>query len=121
MNRSIETLLARKPDAGQSYRFLLEDNAAVHSALHHPDDVQIWALSPSSVDVHQALSMLRYLLPSESNELTAVPNPRENHSASVVLHVRVGNQKILLGADREVPRIMVADGKAWRHALPARS
>ena len=109
MNRSIETLLARKPDAGQPYRFLLEDTA-VHSALHHPnDDVQIWALSPSSVDVHQALSMLRYLLPSESNELTAVPNPRENH-ASVVLHVRVGNQKILLGADREVA---TNNGRGW--------
>ena len=109
MNRSIETLLTRKPDMGQPYRFLLED-MAVHSALHHPNnDVRIWALSPSSVDVRQALRMLRYLLPSESNELTAVPNPRENH-ASVVLHVSVGNQNILLGADRE---IHTNNGRGW--------
>lgn len=109
MNRSIETLLARKPDVGQPYRFLLEDTA-VHSALHHPNnDVQIWALSPSSVDVFQALRMLRYILPNESNQLTAVPNPRENH-ASVVLHVGVGNQNILLGADRE---IHTNNGRGW--------
>jgi beta-lactamase superfamily II metal-dependent hydrolase len=100
MNRTVKTLLARKPEVSQPYRFLLEDTA-VHSAQHHPsNDVEIWALSPSSVDVRQALRGLRNILPSESGHLSTVANPRENH-ASIVLHVRVGNQYILLGADRE--------------------
>lgn len=109
MNRTIETLLDRKPDGREPYRFLIEDTA-VHSALRHPaNDVEIWALSPSSVDLYQALSGLKRLLPSESSDLSAVPNPRENH-ASVVLHVRVGNQHILLGADREVH---TNSGRGW--------
>jgi beta-lactamase superfamily II metal-dependent hydrolase len=101
MNRAIETLLSRRRDEGPPYSFLGE-NKAVHSSLHHPsNDVEIWALSPSSVDVQQALRGLRYYLEGDSMySLPAIPNPRENH-ASIVLHVRVGSQRLLLGADRE--------------------
>jgi hypothetical protein len=110
MHRTVETLLERHPDVGQPYRFLVEDTA-VHSELHHPEhDVEIWALSPSSTDVVQAWQAIRGLLPSDLVEISAVPKPNENH-ASTVLHVRVANQCVLLGADREVH---TNNGRGWQ-------
>ena len=110
MHRTVETLLERRPDAAQPYRFLVEDTA-LHSAVHHPaEDVEIWALSPSSVDVSQALRGIHRLLPGEFADISAVPKPNENH-ASVVLHVRVENQCMLLGADREVH---TNSGRGWQ-------
>jgi len=102
MHRAIETLLSRPRRSGQPYSFLLE-NSALHSALLHPgNDVEIWALSPSSVDVREALRQIRFFLREEDRRtIPAVPNPRENR-ASVVLHVRSGSQRLLFGADREV-------------------
>ena len=110
MHRAIETLLSRRRSSGQPYSFLLE-NTALHSTLLHPDnDVEIWALSPSSVDVREALHQIRYFLREEDRHtIPAVPDPRENR-ASIVLHVRSGNQRLLLGADREIQR---SRGRGW--------
>ncbi len=104
MNRSIDTLLSRRRRSGQPYSFLLE-NTVLHSTLLHPDNsVEIWALSPSAIDVREALRQIRHLLREEDRrKIPAVPDPRENR-ASVVLHVRSGNQQMLLGADREIQR-----------------
>ena len=110
MHRAVGTLLERHPDVGQPYRFLVEDTA-VHSALHHPEhDVEIWALSPSSMDVVQAWQAIRRLLPGDLVDISAVPKPDENH-ASIVLHIRVASQCVLLGADREVH---TNNGRGWQ-------
>ena len=105
MNRTIHTLIRRaaRRTNRQPFHYLSEDKP-VHSNVHHPgNDVEIWALSPSSQDFDLAIAALVRTMPrlSEGASLDAVPRPRENH-ASIVLHVRAGNQRILLGADREV-------------------
>lgn len=103
MQRTISTLLARSRGNRQAYSFLLE-NTIIQAASYHPElDVQILALSPSQDDFLAALSSMRYFVEGDSQyrEAATVPDPRENHS-SVVLYIKTGQQRILLGGDREI-------------------
>ena len=69
---------------------------------------EIWALSPSDADVHAGFKQLRNLLPSDSNYTKPIGKSSHNEF-SIVLHVRVGRQTMLLGADRETGGI----GRGW--------
>jgi hypothetical protein len=85
-----------------AYRFVGED-LPVHLDVLHSDGpaVEIWALSPSAADRAETAKQLRRVLPGDSRYRPGgLPNPRDNHT-SVVLHVKVGQKIILLGADRE--------------------
>jgi hypothetical protein len=111
MNRTIRTLNERRQQTPpQPYSFVLE-NTALHSNLLHPNnDVEIWALSPSSVDVTAALSQIGHFLSVEDRpRLSAIPDPKENRT-SIVLYIRSGNQRVLFGADREKQR---AKTRGW--------
>jgi hypothetical protein len=102
MNRTIRTLNGRRQQLPvQPYSFVLE-NTALHSNLLHPNnEVEVWALSPSSSDVKVALSQIGHFLPQEDRlRLPAIPDPKENRT-SIVLYIRSGNQRVLFGADRE--------------------
>lgn len=63
-------------------------------------NVEAWALSPSSADLRLAhLDLLKHLPPG-GRRSSGLPAPESNHT-SVVLHVRVGRQTVLLAGDRE--------------------
>jgi hypothetical protein len=115
MNRTIRTLNERRKQiTAQPYSFVLE-NTALHSNLLHPNnEVEAWALSPSSVDVTAALSQIGHFLRQEDRpRLSAIPDPKENRT-SVVLYVRSGNQRVLFGADREKQR---AKTRGWNSVV----
>lgn len=104
MTKSLEELRGsgskRYPE--RPYHFVGE-HFPVHLESLHPGGppVAIWALSPSSADRTETAKQLRRILNQDSNySPTGLPKPKDNHT-SVVLHVTVGNQHILLGADRE--------------------
>lgn len=61
---------------------------------------RIWALSPSDEDIRAGFAQVFRLLPSAKNGRLNVGRPRHN-DFSVVLHVQVGEQVLLLGGDRE--------------------
>ena len=115
MNRTIKTLHERRQQtSAQPYSFVLE-NTALHSNLLHPNnEVEVWALSPSSVDVTAALSQVGYFLTQEDRpRLSSIPDPKENRT-SIVLYIRSGNQRVLFGADREKQR---AKTRGWNSVV----
>jgi len=63
-------------------------------------EVRVFALSPSDASVLQAQSAFAQLHPQENDRQKRVASPTPNH-ASVALWIKVGNHKILLGAELE--------------------
>ena len=111
MNRTFQVLNQRRLSTRtQPYSFVLE-NTALHSKLNHPnEEVEIWALSPSSADMYAALRQINQFLPqTERPRLSAISDPKENRT-SIVLYIRSGSQRVLLGADREKQR---AKTRGW--------
>lgn len=68
------------------------------SGAHH--DLEIWALSPSTGDVHRSLASFNRLIPQVSMQPGRVPAVGANQT-SVVLWCRIGGHDLLLGADLE--------------------
>ncbi|MCY3968240.1 MAG: MBL fold metallo-hydrolase, partial [bacterium] len=73
-------------------------------------DREIWALSPSSASVADAISGFSALTAKPGQPKRAIPRPKRNPS-SVVIWVRVGEAIALLGADLERSS---DDSKGWR-------
>lgn len=63
-------------------------------------DFEVWALSPSSAEVIQAIQSLGKLVPREGDPMGNVKAQTPNHLAMVIL-INVGNYSVLLGADLE--------------------
>lgn len=80
--------------------FALENTALHVHSVHPGTDVELWALSPSYANVVEGYHDIRRLIPEDEWYLRPVPRPEHNHS-SIVLFVRVGDQSLLLGGDRE--------------------
>lgn len=98
----------KKPD--RRYLLALERTPLVHPARHPKGwDGAITCLAPSSQDLPYALRGVRNLTGSGQNQAGAVTAPNKNH-ASVVLHVRLGQQALLLAGDR----VKTSDtGRGW--------
>lgn len=99
-----DTLNERKPP---HHRTAATGPQLVHHCSRLVDErvagepVRIWALSPSSADVHRARQSFAEVLQSdEETRRQKTPNPSQNHS-SVVLLFEAGPKSALLGADRE--------------------
>ena len=104
MTRSLDELKGTGTEGTpeRPFRFIGEDCAVhVNSLQNGQPSVEIWAMSPSASDRVQIAKQLRLILDGDSRfRPGGLPEPPDNHT-SVVLHVRVGQQVILLGADRE--------------------
>lgn len=104
MTKSLEELKGtgteRNPE--RPYRFIGEHSPVHLDSLDRGQRaVEIWALSPSASDRAETAKQLRLILNGDSRfRPGGLPEPPDNHT-SVVLHVRVGQKVILLGADRE--------------------
>lgn len=96
------------------------DRSRLDEPPKHPGgwDGAIHALSPSAEDGPYALREILNLLQQAEVDRSLhrkVGEPNRNHS-SVVLHVRAGDQAILLGGDRERTR---ASSRGWTSAIRA--
>lgn len=96
-------------------RFVQADLRLHHSGPGVTPVVEIWVLSPSSASVAEALVGFSALAASQGGPKHAAPRPLRNPS-SVVLWVKVGSTRILLGADLE----NAADpAKGWQAVIGA--
>ena len=85
------------PKLAVADRLLYCDRVEVASALV---DVQVCALSPSDASILQAGTAFAELLAEVKQSRKRISSPGPNHT-SVVLWVKVGHHKILLGSDLE--------------------
>lgn len=121
---TMDVLKEREASAGPGgatfYDYLGQSTAA-HRIDRHPPGapVEIWALSPSARDRDEAAMDIRPHIAWDAVFTRDPPRPNHNH-ATIVLHVRVGTQQILLGGDRET---VTGSGHGWitvRDAFHAR-
>ncbi len=104
----------RNPE--RQWQFAYEHSAIHFPGLHPPGwDGEIWALSPSSRNAKEAAREIRQLIPTDERYGRDLGDTQHNHT-SIVLHVRVGQQVMLLGGDRER---VTGHGRGWSSVLDA--
>ena len=67
---------------------------------------KVYALSPLPESYHKAIAHMAQYVPSKSKPINNAPPEPSPNAAAVVLHISIGEDAILLGADLE-------DNKAW--------
>ena len=97
MRRTLEVLKG----TGRHPNFAMADRRLyLRSACSGGPNAEVWALSPSSASIREALQRFGTLHPVAGTPKRAIPRPKRN-PACVVLLVKVGLTEILLGADLE--------------------
>jgi len=99
--KQLSEMVRTARQTGRRVRLTKEEMELSQACLRSTDPpVSIYALSPSDEDVQAGFRQLMRLIPTLPNGRRTVGRSRHN-DFSVVLHVTVGNQVILLGGDRE--------------------
>lgn len=111
LKRVIEVLdRRRRRGEARALRIAMED-VALHDAVMETSDppIRIWALSPSSGDRDYGLSQI-------GQAISQLPLKRLDQNVfSVVLHIQIGEQAILLGGDR----LATPAARGWGSVLEA--
>ncbi len=98
MSRVFEILKGRNKKKLASADKVLWKRTATAGSGEVP--VEVWSLSPSDDSITRALAAIAFILPTELAPIRRVADLSPNHAA-VVVWVKVGDQRILLGSDLE--------------------
>lgn len=95
--RRIRGVRFNPPQFAVADRLLLQHSVDVGNLRHR---VEVYSLSPPDAALFQANIAFSQLLPSPNEPKRRVAPPTPNYT-SVVLHIRMGRRRVLLGADLE--------------------
>lgn len=99
--RELAYVLRQAAESGQALELASADQRLVHrSAATRVPAAQVWALSPSSATLIDAVREFVALVPGVGQPKRAVPRPERNPHC-VVLWIEAGDVRALLGADLE--------------------
>lgn len=108
LNNILEILSERKHSSiihAISNRRVLHQNILSHSCA-----CEVWTLSPSDKDIENFIKDIKNLIPTENDQQTIAINPKRN-KCSIVIHIRIGDEILLLGSDLEETK---DDSTGWR-------
>lgn len=121
--RELAGVLRRAAESAQPLELARADQRLMLRTAAAPvPSAEVWALSPSSATLLDAMQEFAALAPSVGRSKRAVPRPARNPH-SVVLWVEVGDVRIILGADLEREAsadrgwTAIVDSAARPHAL----
>jgi beta-lactamase superfamily II metal-dependent hydrolase len=72
----------------------------LQKTLSNSNICEVWTLSPSDKDIENFIKDIRNLIPIENDPQKTATTPKRNTS-SVVIHIKIGNEVLLLGSDLE--------------------